>query len=173
VEVMMDLVCENCGKAPAKVHMTEIVNENEKRERHLCEECAEKLGLTVKHYSLSELLAGIAAGQLSQKGEGVPDVACPSCGMTFAEFQGAGRFGCADDYEAFGELVLPRLERFHDSTQHVGKFPRTGDSTREQAGYLRSLRAQLKEAVSQEAYERAAKLRDEIRKIEESPADGA
>ncbi|MHC5058272.1 MAG: UvrB/UvrC motif-containing protein [Planctomycetota bacterium] len=161
--------CENCHSAPAKVHMTEIVNENEKRERHLCEECAEKLGLTVKHYSLSELLAGIAAGQLSQKGEGVPDVTCPSCRMTFAEFQGAGRFGCADDYEAFGELVLPRLERFHDSTQHVGKSPRTGESTRSQAGYLRSLRAQLKEAVSQEAYERAAKLRDEIRKLEETP----
>ena len=162
--------CENCHNAPAKVHMTEIDDENEKRERHLCEECAEKLGLTVKNYSLSELLAGIAAGQLSQKGGSAPDVTCPSCGMTFAEFQGgAGRFGCAEDYEAFGELILPRLERFHDSTQHVGKSPRTGDSTSTQAGYLRSLRAQLREAVSQEAYERAAKLRDEIKKIEETP----
>jgi protein arginine kinase activator len=161
--------CENCHDAPAKVHMTEIINEDEKRERHLCEECAEKLGFTVKNYSLTELLSGIAAGQLSQKGAGVPDVSCPSCGMTFAEFQGAGRFGCAEDYEAFSELILPRLERFHDSTQHVGKSPRTGDSAQSQAGYVRSLRAQLKEAISQEAYERAAKLRDEIKKIEESP----
>jgi protein arginine kinase activator len=162
--------CENCHNAPAKVHMTEIVSEDEKRERHLCEECAEKLGLTVKHYSLSELLSGIAAGQLQQKGGTAPDVTCPSCGMKFAEFQGAGRFGCADDYEAFSELILPRLERFHDATQHVGKSPRTGDSARTQAGYVRSLRAQLREAVAQEAYERAAKLRDEIRKIEDSPA---
>ncbi len=163
--------CENCHNAPAKVHMTEIVSEDEKRERHLCEECAEKLGLTVKHYSLSELLSGIAAGQLQQKGGVAPDVTCPSCGMKFADFQGAGRFGCAEDYEAFSELILPRLERFHDATQHVGKFPRTGDSARTQAGYVRSLRAQLREAVAQEAYERAAKLRDEIRKIEDSPVD--
>ena len=160
--------CDNCHNAPAKVHMTEIINENEKRERHLCEECAEKLGLTVKDYSISELLAGIAAGQLSEKEGGAADVSCPSCGMTFADFQGSGRFGCADDYDAFEELVLPRLERFHDSTRHVGKSPRTGDHARSQAGYVRSLRAQLKEAVSQEAYERAAKLRDEIRKLEET-----
>lgn len=166
----MDIECENCHNAPAKVHMTEIINENEKHERHLCEACADKLGLTVKNYSLSELLAGIAAGQLSQKGGSAPDVTCPSCGMTFAEFQGAGRFGCAEDYEAFSELILPRLERFHDATQHVGKSPRGGDSTQSQAGYLRSLRGQLREAVAQEAYERAAKLRDEIRKLEETPA---
>ncbi len=161
--------CENCHNAPAKVHMTEIVSDDEKRERHLCEECAEKLGLTVKNYSITELLAGIASGQLSQKGGSVPDVTCPSCGMTFADFQGAGRFGCAEDYEAFSELILPRLERFHDSTQHVGKSPRTGDGARTQAGYLRLLRTHLREAVSQEAYERAAKLRDEITKLEETP----
>jgi len=160
--------CDNCHNAPAKIHMTEIINENEKRERHLCEKCAEKLGLTVKNFSISELLAGIAAGQLSQKDGDVADVACPSCGMTFAEFQGSGRFGCAEGYETFEDLVLPRLERFHDSTRHVGKSPRTGESARSQAGYVRSLRAQLKEAVSQEAYERAAKLRDEIRKLEET-----
>ena len=163
------MLCENCGKTQAKVHMTEVLGEDEKRERHLCEKCAEKLGFTIKqNYSLSELLAGIAAGQLAEGASDAPDITCPSCGMTFAQFQQLGRFGCAEDYEVFGEQIRPRLERYHDALQHVGKSPRAGDRVQRRAGYLRSLRAQLREAVSQEAYERAAKLRDEIEKLDES-----
>ena len=161
--------CENCEKRPAKVHMTEIVNENEKRERHLCEECAEKEGLAVKqNFSLSELLAGLAANNLAEKAGDVPDVKCPSCGITFAEFQSAGRLGCAEDYEVFGEHIRPRIERFHEATQHLGKSPRGGESSRGRASYVRSLRAELRQAVAKEAYERAAELRDEIRKAEGS-----
>jgi len=161
--------CERCGKRQAKVHMTEILNENEKREHHLCEECAEKLGYTPpqQHFTISELLAGLASGQISAKEAGEPDVACPSCGITFSQFQSTGRFGCAEDYEVFAEQIKPRLERFHDANQHNGKVPRSGDRTQRKAGQLRSLRAQLREAVAQEAYERAAALRDEIRSLEE------
>jgi len=164
--------CENCGKAPAKVHMTEIVNANEKIVRHLCQECAEKLGYAVKqHHSISELLAGLTQGLLSSRHEDVPDVKCPSCGLTFAQFQTTGRFGCAQDYEAFGELIRPRIERFHDATQHVGKVPGGNGSGLARAGRLRALRAQLSDAVEHEAYERAAGIRDEIRSIEEPGRD--
>ncbi len=163
------MLCENCGNAPAKIHMTEIVNENEKRERHLCEACAEKEGLAVKqNFSISELLAGLAASQLSGKSSEVPDLKCPSCELTFAEFQAEGRFGCAEDYEAFGELIRPRIEKFHDATQHVGKRPRAWESVHASASHTWSLRSKLRRAVAEEAYERAAKLRDEIRKSEES-----
>ena len=58
--------CEKCGEAQAKVHMTEILNENEKREHHLCEKCAEKLGYTPpqQHFTISELLAGLGIVRL-------------------------------------------------------------------------------------------------------------
>lgn len=161
------MICENCGKAQAKIHMTEIINENEKREHHLCEKCAEKLGYAIKqHFSLSEVLAGLGAAQLAARQAHVPDVKCPSCGLTFAEFQVAGRFGCAEDYEAFGELIQQRLERFHDATQHIGKVPRYGDRASRRGARLRALRSQLREAIEKEDYERAAKLRDEIKSIE-------
>lgn len=163
------MLCENCGKAPAKIHMTEIVNENEKRERHLCEACAEKEGLAVKqNFSITELLAGLAASHLAGKSSEVPDLNCPSCELTFAEFQAEGRFGCAEDYEAFGELIQPRIKKFHDATQHVGKRPRAWDKVHASASQSRSLRSELRRAVAEEAYERAAELRDEIRKLEES-----
>jgi len=160
------MICENCGKAQAKVHMTEIVSENEKREHHLCERCAEKLGYTIKqHFSLSEVLASLGAAQLAAREAQVPDVKCPSCGITFAEFQAAGRFGCAEDYDVFSELIEPRLDRFHDSTQHTGKIPRDGDRARRRGARVRALRSQLREAVEKEDYERAAKLRDEISRL--------
>ena len=162
------MLCENCGKNAAKVYMTEIVSENEKTERHLCEECAEKLGYAVKqHFSISELLAGLASGGDQSRGESVPDVKCPSCGVTFAEFQSAGRLGCPGDYDAFEEHILPRIERYHDSTQHVGKIPKGADGSMQRAAELRALRARLRQAVEQEEYEGAAAIRDEIRKLEE------
>jgi protein arginine kinase activator len=160
--------CEKCGKAQAKVHMTEIVSETDKREHHLCEKCAEKLGYTPpqQHFTISELLAGLASGQISANAGDTPDITCPSCGIAFAQFQSSGRFGCAQDYEVFAAQIEPRLERFHDAKQHCGKVPRSGDSAQRRAGRLRSLRAQLREAVAQESYEEAARLRDEIKTLE-------
>ena len=159
--------CDNCGGKPAKFHITEIENENQKVERHLCEDCAKKLGYALTPpFSISELLAGLASGQISARGEAAPDVKCPSCGVTFAEFQSAGRFGCPGDYDAFKEHILPRLERYHDAVQHVGKAPKDADLSMQRAAQLRGLRARLREAVSQEDYEGAAGIRDEISGLE-------
>jgi protein arginine kinase activator len=97
----------------------------------------------------------------------VPDITCPSCGLTFAQFQSTGRFGCAEDYDAFVEHIAPRLERFHDASQHTGKVPRAGNAARRRSSRARALRSQLRDAVAQEAYEQAARLRDEIQKVEE------
>lgn len=166
------MICDNCGNAQAKVHMTEIVSGTEKVERHLCQECAEKLGYAVKqHFSISELLAGLAQGADSSK-EPVPDVTCPACGLSFARFQTTGRLGCPKDYDVFAGLLAPRLERFHDATQHSGKVPRSGGSDHERGERLRALRAQLRQAVEQEAYERAAAIRDQMRVMEEAGGGG-
>ena len=53
--------CERCGKVQAKIHMTEIITEDEKREHHLCEKCAEALGYAPpqQQFTISELLAGL------------------------------------------------------------------------------------------------------------------
>jgi protein arginine kinase activator len=164
----MSMKCENCGENPAKVHMTEIVNETEKVERHLCEKCAQKLGYTIPQYSISELLAGIAKSQLAGAKAGAPDVKCDSCGITFAEFQSSGRFGCAEDYDVFEDFLEGSLKRYHDATQHVGKIPPAGEDSRKRAATLRALRGQLREAVAREDYEQAAGLRDEIAGVERS-----
>ena len=54
----------------------------------------------------------------------------------------------------------------HGETRHVGKVPKRCASSAEQQTQLIRLRREMKEAIAAEEYERASKLRDEIRKIE-------
>ncbi|MFN8855015.1 MAG: UvrB/UvrC motif-containing protein, partial [Planctomycetaceae bacterium] len=76
------------------------------------------------------------------------------------------RLGCSDCYTAFREELLPLLENIHGDIQHVGKAPRRAplDSRRRQD--LIRLRSELKTAISEESYERAAELRDQIQQLE-------
>lgn len=161
---MNEVLCQRCHKAKATVHITEIAED--KREQHLCEECAEKEGVIIKqHHATSAILQEF----IKQKGglRGGDDRICPKCGITFREFQMSGQLGCPHDYEAFRSLLSPLIERAHENaTRHCGKVPTTAESTiRRRTGLLR-LRRQLKEAVAAENYEQAARVRDEIETLE-------
>ncbi len=78
-----------------------------------------------------------------------------------------GQLGCPHDYEVFRSLLTPLIERTHEgATHHVGKVPTTADATVQKQTGLLKLRRELQEAVEQENYERAARLRDEISILE-------
>lgn len=160
----MNVICQRCNQAKASVHITDTIPE--KRERHLCEECAEKEGIIVKqqHHTTNEILQQFLKHKAAAVG---PDAMCPKCGRTFREFQSKGLLGCPHDYEAFRKLLVPLIERAHEgASQHIGKFPVTADTAvQRQTGLLR-LRRELQEALHAENYERAARVRDEIRVLE-------
>ena len=44
----MHPACQLCHEQPATVHLTNILEGGEKRERHLCDACAEKEGILPK-----------------------------------------------------------------------------------------------------------------------------
>ncbi len=78
--------------------------------------------------------------------------------------------GCANDYQVFEKDLTPLLQRAHEGmTHHVGKVPArrggTGVPVKRQVDLTR-LRKELTKAVESEDYERAAKLRDQIRQAE-------
>ena len=158
------VVCQRCHQAKATVHITDTAPE--KRERHLCEDCAEKEGVIIKPHHATNAILQEFIKQKGGLGRG-DDRACPKCGITFREFQMSGQLGCPHDYEAFRSLLAPLIERAHENaTHHVGKVPNTADSTvQRQTGLLR-LRRQLQEAVEAEDYEKAARVRDEIQSLE-------
>jgi protein arginine kinase activator len=162
--------CDRCEK-PASVHLTEIKG-GAKTERHLCEECARALHAPQPSQELQKLLKSFEPTQ-SLASTGAAELArtCPECGMTYAEFRQQGRFGCAKDYEVFGEEVERLLKRIHGGARYSGKSPRGGTvEGGQRLDALARARKALADAVEAENYEEAARLRDEIRKLAETPA---
>jgi protein arginine kinase activator len=87
------------------------------------------------------------------------ELACPDCGLKFMEFRATGRLGCPQDYWVFSKGLLSLLQRYHGATRHVGKTARRAKGAAER---LR-LRTRLRDAISREDYEEAARLRDALR----------
>ena len=105
-------------------------------------------------------------GMTNTEEERVGHVQCPRCGLLYSAFKETGRLGCAECYAAFQFQLRPLLRRIHGDTRHKGKSP-----TRDSEGVSRSRQMQrmydeLQRAVEREEFERAAELRDEIKKLE-------
>jgi protein arginine kinase activator len=163
----MNLACQQCKKQPATVHLTDIV-QGEKRERHLCEACAQEEGVVPKvqqHVPLNELITGLVMNKAAI--QQLTELSCQHCKMTFVEFRNGGLLGCPADYDAFEKALVPLIERAHEgASHHIGKVPRRLGTPRNAENDLVRLRRELTQAVSGEQYEAAARLRDQIRTLE-------
>ena len=170
---MSPIICQVCKKRIATVHLTEIIK-NQKKEIHLCEECASKKGVAFKphQFSISDLLSGLVSSQAAQEIAKMGKMKCPICGISYLDFRSNGRLGCATDYTVFKEGLMPLLEKIHGSTEHLGKIPLGEGVDRKRGRELLEMRQSLKRAVEKEDYEKAAELRDRIRKLEENSEDG-
>ena len=162
------MLCEVCKQGQATVHLTEIVNE-QMTELHLCEACANQKGAQVEsHFGLSDLLSGLAEFSKTQEPEEVSTKACPSCGMTYEDFRKAGRLGCADCYATFKRSLGSLLKRIHGSALHLGKSPtRLIKPAKVGKSELLDLKRKLERAIAHEEFEEAARLRDQIRRVEQ------
>jgi protein arginine kinase activator len=162
--------CQQCDK-PATFHITELTG-GKPQELHLCEDHArEYLTASSNEPSPSAGMAAVLAhqmaiGQTAEELARLDQQACPVCGITFYEFRSQGRLGCPHDYVCFQAQLEPLIVNIHGQSQHTGKHPRhlAGDS--EKRTQLIRLRREMKEAIDEEHYERASKLRDEIQRIE-------
>src|SRR5207245_6688672 len=114
---------------------------------------------------------GPKGGEMTQGSEmdelGLLNRQCPVCGIKFVEFRNSGRLGCPHDYQEFLEELTPLLENIHGEVKHCGKVPRRQPQNKQAQNELLQLRKQLQQAVTREAYEEAAQLRDRIRQLEE------
>ncbi|MFA5276186.1 MAG: UvrB/UvrC motif-containing protein [Candidatus Omnitrophota bacterium] len=162
------MLCDICGKNPATVHLTEIIDDS-MNELHLCEECArEKSAAMEQQFGLSDLLAGMAdVSKPSLKEPQAPLVNCPNCNLSYADFKKIGRLGCGECYTVFKKYLTPLLKRIHGSTQHTGKSPlKTTVKGGKKKPDIEDLRLRLQKAIEEEAFEDAARLRDQIKELE-------
>ena len=160
--------CEICKSRPAKVHYTEIVN-NQTIKMNLCLECAEERGVDIHktgNFGLGDLVAGLIDTAVDADAERISKVRCPTCGYDYSDFKRIGRLGCPDCYDAFESQLVAVLRHVHGSTQHTGKKAVLQTEQLAMRERVAELREELSLAIRAEDYERAASIRDEIRALE-------
>jgi protein arginine kinase activator len=145
--------CENCGKNEANYHYRSNIN-GKVTERHLCSECAGKLGYE------ENVFAGV--GSMFEN--------------MFSDF-----FGRTERYlSSFSPwpgmrltmpaLFMPSIEIQAENEQPAEKAP--ADPELKKAREINALRGQMAEAVEKEEFEKAAEIRDKIRELEKSEDSG-
>lgn len=160
------LKCSNCDNQ-ATVHLTQIIN-NKIIKVDLCEACAQAKGVTdPEGFSLADLL------NKSTGNSGGEDMSlrCPDCGLQTADFRRTGRLGCSSCFSVFAPLLHPVLEDMHVGTSHKGKTPEVALNRQSATAQLQNLERSLAEAIADEAYEDAAKYRDQIKFLKENAAN--
>ena len=149
------MICQVCGKNDATICMIRMSN-NAKETVYMCGACAGKLEdqlLGDLNSLLGPMLGGLAgdAGDLEES-----HLICPGCGQTKREFEESGLMNCSDCYSFF------RSEKFH-----AGKVPGANREELILINLIKEKEQQLKKLVTEEKYEEAAVLRDEIRGLKE------
>jgi len=163
------MLCQDCKKNPSVVHFTQIVNQK-KTMLNLCKECAEKRGFKnpfsgSQAFSVENLLAQMADPHETAS---EAELVCPTCGQQYSEFKSIGRLGCGDCYSAFGAKLDQLLRKIHGANTHLGKIPKAMGQTIILKRKIEKMREDMQKAISQENFEAAARLRDEIRRLEEA-----
>jgi protein arginine kinase activator len=156
--------CDVCKQNQATVFLTQIVD-GKMQKVNLCESCSREKGVTdPTGFALADLLLGLGAAQEIERGG--PTQKCAVCGFSQADFKKTGRLGCSSCYETFSEGLQSLIKGMHKGTLHVGKKPSRLAKSLEREAHIKSLQRDLRKAVSEENYESAAELRDQIKQIE-------
>jgi len=165
------MLCCVCKEKEAKVHLTQIVGDKMQKV-DLCDECAKQKGVDdPTGSSLAHLLLGL--GATMEESTDATDLKCSHCGFTQADFKKTGRLGCSECYIVFGEALESLLKSMHKGTRHVGKTPNAQRQIRDTQRQVKSLQDLLNKAVEAEDFEQAAKLRDEMKRIQVKPGETA
>lgn len=182
------MLCDNCGKREANVRYSENIN-GRKKELHLCEECSKKLGIENMDFNMPIDFSSFFGGLLEDFGTNdfmplfneVKQLKCDNCGYTFEDIVNTGKLGCENCYSVFEDRLDPIIKKIQGSNKHVGRTGKIIDSkisekinnkdskteNNKDVSKVEKLQNDLKKAIKEEKYEEAAKIRDEIKKLED------
>lgn len=188
------MLCENCGKKEANVKYTENIN-GKVRELNLCEECSKKLGIGEMNFNMpidfSSFLGGFMEDfmtpEIMPMFNNLKTLSCDNCGSTFDDIINTGKVGCQDCYTIFEDRLDPIIKKLQGQNRHVGRIGKIIDrkidskngienkieknqkentNDNKEKNRIEKLQEELKSAIKEERYEEAAKIRDEIKKLE-------
>ena len=166
------MLCDRCHGREAVGHVTQIVN-GHRTERHLCRECAARENLVNNSMGFfgHDLPSAPAYKLFRPARTAIENLSCPECGKTYHDFKKDGLLGCPGCYEAFREKLRPAFQHMQGAHRYEGDEPKKAE-VKEESPELTDLRNKLSKLVADENYEEAAKVRDEIHKLEEEGKGG-
>lgn len=185
------MLCDNCGKREANVRYSENIN-GRKKELNLCEECSRKLGVGHMDFNMpidftsffGDVWEELSTPEFMPLFQGVKALKCDNCGYTFEDITNTGKLGCGNCYEVFEERLDPIIRRIQGANRHVGRVGKVLDNKidkkmskdeivkndtekiNKKENQVDKLQEELKQAIKEERYEDAAKIRDKIKKLE-------
>lgn len=168
------MLCDICKKNEATVHITKIVN-GIKKDLNLCEKCAIENGELsfapqidfVSPFSFQNILSGIMNYMNSANNTTESfDITCKNCGTSYREFKKTGFVGCSECYKEFSNILQPVIKRVQANLEHTGKVPKRAGKKIIDRRKLVKLKQDLQKSIALEEYEKAAKIRDEIKDLQ-------
>lgn len=118
---------------------------------------------------------------------------CKNCGYTFDDIVNTGKLGCEDCYDVFEDKLDTIIKKIQGANRHVGRIGKLLNESNSNEGSIKNgnvkediqttdelqkdskanskemeierLQRELKNAIKEERYEDAAKIRDEIKKL--------
>ena len=151
--------CENCGKNEVTFVYQSNIN-GHVEEKHLCSECAEKLGYTQRINAHSQRMMQNFFGRGSLFGSSFfNDFFSPSLMGRMLEDP-------FDDFFADMPALSAAPARQQETKKEEDLVEKEEHSRFSYLRQLNALKVEMKKAVHQENFERAAELRDQIHKLE-------
>jgi protein arginine kinase activator len=140
------MICQLCGKTEGS-HKVTVMDKGQYKELVVCKSCLETMEKQQFIDTFSMLMLPLLAmneanrmSELKQRLDSLQSQNCPEC------------------YELFKTFMLPMIQSIHKS-YHIPKIKRKRSK-------LEDVRHSLRKAISDERFEDAAKLRDELRQLE-------
>jgi protein arginine kinase activator len=150
--------CQNCGKDEVSFSFTSNINGNI-TEKYLCAECAEKLGYSDKQFTkpdatFEEIFAELFGAKINKRmpgGYGVmfPTFIIPTMGMFIPDNDEAGDEAEAGETPSASAAVKQEIDTAMQKRREVN-----------------IMREQMAQAAAAEDFEKAAAIRDRIKKLE-------
>ena len=159
------MLCQNCNNANATTFIKKTIN-GVTKEYHLCQKCAAKLGMNSFNFFDVD---GFFGSLLNVNNQNIkPKKTCSGCNSTYKDITDKGRLGCPECYIAFYDELMPLIVKIQGKSIHVGMKPNKLNTVEND---IIALENDLKTAILNEEYEKAAQIRD-ILKEKKGENDG-
>jgi protein arginine kinase activator len=173
------MFCEFCKINEANVHLIKIVNGNIEK-INLCVDCLKNFSFfpTEDFFNdLTKILSKVFEVDIKivnkSENDNLFDISgdlenkkCSFCGIDLSTIKSIGRVGCANCYNEFRNTFTPIIKAIHGYTEHKGRIPIKSSKETKIEKEIRDLKYRLKEEITVENFEEAARLRDTIKKLQ-------